>query len=144
LTAPALALIEIAPPPSAAASTWSPQKTAAGIAGGVGVVGVVVGSVVGALSLSKHGEAVAACPSATYHYQCPTLAGTDDWNEATSLGTVSTVAFIAGGIGIATASILWLTSPSGRPTHPTSASSKLQLAPVVGVRSTGITLRAAW
>jgi hypothetical protein len=144
LTAPALARTEETPPP-VAVSTWNTQKTLAVMAAGVGVVGVAVGSVAGLLSLSKHSAAEGACPSATYHFQCPTAAGQNDWNSASSLGTVSTIAFIAGGVGVVAASLLWLTAPSGPAASPPSgASSPIEVAPMVGTRSTGLALRTTW
>lgn len=92
------------------------QKIGAIAAGGVGVAGLVVGSVVGALAISKWGDAVEACQGpAGSPTSCATPTRVQDASklggEASSLATVSTVGFVVGGAGLAAAAILWFTTP---------------------------------
>jgi len=101
-----------APPPvTADAPPPRTQRTIALVTGGVGVAGLVVGAVAGAVALSGRSDAERQCPEATYHFRCPTQAGADAWSSAASAGTVSTIGFIAGGILLAGATTLWLTAP---------------------------------
>jgi hypothetical protein len=77
---------------------------------GLGVVGLGVGTGFGLASSSKHGEAIAACQLGPNRDQCDAkgLAANVDAQRA---GNVSTVAFIAGGVFVATGAILWFTQP---------------------------------
>lgn len=92
----------------------STQKTLALVAGGVGVAGLIVGGIAGAVALSHRSTAQEECPSEVYAFRCPTEQGTSAWNSATSAGDVSTVAFVAGGVFVAGAAVLWLTAPKAR------------------------------
>jgi hypothetical protein len=82
------------------------QRTVALVAGGVGLVGVAIGTVFGLRSKSAHDDAQAYCDS-TGCYQ----PGADLMAEARSAGNVSTAAFIIGGVGLATCGVLWFTAP---------------------------------
>jgi hypothetical protein len=83
------------------------QKVLALVAGGVGVVGLGVGAAFGALAISKKSDAQSACPD-----QCATQDGLNKWREASSTGNIATVGFIAGGVVLAGAAVLWLTAPT--------------------------------
>ena len=95
------------PPPLASAKPGlGAQKSVAIVAGGVGVVGIVLGSAFGALALSKKSEAESACPGTP----CRTQAGANEWSDAASTGNISTAAFIVGGVAAAGGLLLWLTA----------------------------------
>jgi hypothetical protein len=85
------------------------QKVLAVVAAGLGVVGLGVGAVFGAMALSKKSDAQNACPSSG---GCPTQDGSSKWSDATSTGNISTVALIVGTVGIAAGAVVWLTAPS--------------------------------
>jgi hypothetical protein len=85
------------------------QKTLALVAGGVGVVGLVVGGVATGVFFSKESTARSVCPNTT----CPTQSGIDDWNAASSAGTATVVGFVVAGVGLATGAILWFTATPG-------------------------------
>jgi hypothetical protein len=92
------------------------QRTAAIVAGAVGVVGVGLGTYFGIDSIAKHNQAESACPQTT----CPTTNGQNGvnlWNDARTAGNVSTVAFIVGGVGLAGMAVLWLTAGSADSTR---------------------------
>lgn len=92
------------------------QRVGAIAAAGVGVAGFIVGGVFGALTISKWGEAVDACGGADDQATaCPTAAQRDSaqalGDAASTLGLVSTIGFVAGGVGLAAAGVLWFTAP---------------------------------
>ncbi|MEO7035633.1 MAG: hypothetical protein ABI548_17040 [Polyangiaceae bacterium] len=83
------------------------QKTVAIVAGGVGVVGVVVGAIFGLQSKSKHDKAASLqCSGAT----CPDASGVTASSDARSAGNISTVAFVVGAVGLAGGAALWFTA----------------------------------
>jgi hypothetical protein len=86
-------------------SAGSSQRIIALVAGGVGVVGLGVGTIFGLKAMSKHSDANAKCPGA-----CNDQAGVELWNDARTAGTISTIGFVVGGVGLATGTILWLTA----------------------------------
>lgn len=83
------------------------QRTVALAAGGVGVAGVIVGSIFGLKSKSDHDEAAKYCDGS----ECNNSLGVSAGNSAYSAGNVSTIAMIVGGVGIAAGITLWLTAP---------------------------------
>jgi hypothetical protein len=110
----------VEPPPS---EGLFPHQNAVGIALlGVGSAGILVGAVTGGLALQKHTDLEAAgctpegCPAsqqealASYH----------------TMGTVSTVGFITGGVGVAAGLVLVLTAPKS----PKKSDTKSALAPL--------------
>ena len=74
------------------------RKTAAFVALGVGGAGLVVGGIFGVLAMGKHAKLVDACPDKV----CDPETTGATLNNYHTLGTVSTVGFIVGGVGLAT------------------------------------------
>ncbi|MEO6420434.1 MAG: hypothetical protein ABIP39_13540 [Polyangiaceae bacterium] len=111
----------------------SGQRRTAVIAGGIGLVGVVVGASAGVLSLMKHGQAKGKCANFS---ACPDAQGRSDWNTATDAGTVSTIGFIAGGVGLAAGAVLYLTAPKNN--SAASTSTGWWVMPSFGPGSAGI------
>jgi hypothetical protein len=138
-TAPALVGVPVATAEQAPLS--SPTKTRRGIgtqkvlavvAGGAGLIGLGVGTAFGVISISKHSDAQAACPTS----QCATSSDVNLWNEARSAGNISTAALVAGGVLLAGGAVLWFTT--GKPR------SDAALGPEVGLGFGNITLRGTW
>jgi hypothetical protein len=73
----------------------------------VGVAGLAVGGIFAGLAASSYGTAQKECPS---HTGCSSQAMSDR-SSATTLGAVSTVGFIAGGVLLAGGLTLFLTAP---------------------------------
>ena len=88
----------------------STQRILAGVVGGVGVVGVVVGSVFGLKASSDWDEAKSKCSA--YPEGCGSD-GKQLGDDAQGAATLSTIAFVVGGAGIAGGLILWFTAPDG-------------------------------
>lgn len=100
-TAPPAAL-----PPEQPPSTPPPNRTAAYVALGLGGAGVLVGGIAGAVAISKHGTLSDRCVDG-----CPP-GSQGDIDSYRTAGSLSTVGFVVGGVGIATGSVLWLLTPS--------------------------------
>jgi hypothetical protein len=118
------------PPPPAHEESGSSRKTIGYIVGGVGVVGLGVGSVTGLMAISANNDSKKACPQSG---ACADKTGVDANDRAKSLGTVSTIGFIAGGVLLATGAALVLTAPS-------STEKKVSIAPDVGSKNAGLVL----
>jgi hypothetical protein len=94
------------------------------VAGGVGLA---TGAVTGGLALGKHSTLNSECPQAN---ACN--GHQSDIDSYHTLGAVSTVAFIAGGVLAGAGLVLILTAPSGAPSRPAAS-----LTPYVGLGSIG-------
>jgi hypothetical protein len=109
------------------------QRTIALIVGGVGIAGLAVGGVAGVMAISKHDDAKARCEDPK---RCPDAESAALWTDATSAGTVSTIGFVAGGVALAGAAVLWFTAPSGA-SSPSSRAS-WRVAPSVAANGGGL------
>ena len=110
-------------------SEGSAQRTWALVVGGVGVVGVGVGAAFGAISLSKHDDAAKTCATPN---PCSDRQAATTWSDATSAGTVSTIALGVGAAALVGGLVLWLTAQS--------SPSRVQVAPTSG----GLVVRGQW
>jgi hypothetical protein len=114
--APALAVVPVESPPR----SMSTATKVAIASFAVGGAGLITGSVVGIVVLSRHSSIERGCNGAA----CPS----GDNGEVTSyrgLAYLSTVAFIVGGVGVAAGVTLLFAAPKGTPVSayvgPTSA-----------------------
>jgi hypothetical protein len=82
---------------------------------GVGGAGLIVGVITGALAMDKKSTLDDACPEA----RCP-ASEQDNLDSYHTVGTVSTVGFIAGGVLAVAGVVLVLTAPSGGDTADAS------------------------
>jgi hypothetical protein len=141
LVAPPPAAVQTtAPAPTPSEQTVAPSggldhRTWALVAGGVGVVGVAVGSVFGILSMSHKSDGNTHCQLGPSGNECDP-AGVQARSDAISTGNVSTIAYIVGAAGLAAGAVLWFTAP-----HREGAS-----APTVGIAAGlgAVQLRGAW
>jgi hypothetical protein len=111
------------------------RKTIAFAIGGAGVAGVIVGSIFGAVASSKWSAAKNDCGAGCG----PTAPAQSEKNTASSDATISTVAFVVGGVLAAGGVVLYLTAPSGA-----ASGTGLQLAPAIGGGSGGFVVRAGF
>lgn len=94
-------------------SSGSTQRTIGLVVGGVGVVGIVVGTVFGLKAKSKNDQSKDKC-SPTDSNLC-SQAGVDLREQAQNAAKVGTVAMIIGGVGLVGGVTLFLTAPSDKP-----------------------------
>ena len=106
------------------------QRTIGVALGGVGVVGIAVGSVFGLLAIAKQSEADRECrpPDGTL---C-SAAGVEAGKDGTTFGDVSTIAFVAGGVLLVGGAALYFAAP-----EPTK---KIGIAPSFGPGRAGLSL----
>lgn len=108
----------------------STQQTLGLVAGGVGIVGVAVGSLFGLRASSTWSDAKKSCEA--YPYECGNK-GEQLERDARSQATWSTVGFVVGGVFLAGGAALYLTADS---------SSEESVA--VGVGPTSITVKGSF
>jgi hypothetical protein len=105
--------------------------------GAAGLVGVVVGAVFGGIASSKASHSKDECSTPT---NCPNHGqSVADYNTASTDATVSTVAFVAGGVAVAAGVVLYFVAPKAK-----AAGIEWQLVPAVGADRAGISLKGAF
>jgi hypothetical protein len=92
-------------------SDGSTQRTLGIVAGGIGLVGIGVGTFMGVKASSSWSDAKKECTA--FPNQC-TAKGVSLHDDASSQATLSTVGFIVGGVGLAAGAVLFFTAGSGK------------------------------
>ncbi len=121
---------------SATSPQPSGQKTIGLVVVGVGVVGIVIGSITGLMAISKNKTSTDACPS---DGACGNPDAVDANRSASTLGTVSTIGFIAGGTALVAGGVLFFTAPKAA-----SPTARLRVAPSGGPGALGMMVAGAW
>ncbi|HET9957914.1 MAG TPA: hypothetical protein VFQ61_25625 [Polyangiaceae bacterium] len=85
---------------------WTGARIGAVAAGGVGVVGIGLGTFFGLKSMSKRDDAEKHCTGST----CTDDEGVELRSDARAAGNASTVAFAAGAVALAAGAVLWFTA----------------------------------
>ncbi len=98
------------------------QRMGAYIAGGVGVAGMILGGVMGGLTLGKKDVISVNCNIGGRAEACND-AGLAAASDGKTLGLVSTLGFAVGAAGLGTAVVLFITEPSG-PKHAATSPGK--------------------
>jgi hypothetical protein len=116
----------------------SSNKTLAFVAFGVGGVGLLVGGITGAIAMGKKSDLDKACKGS--------VCGADQQSNVDSyhtMGTLSTVGFIAAGVGAAAGIILLVTAPKDTSTAlgPKAEPRRAWISPYVGPTEIGATGR---
>jgi hypothetical protein len=129
----------VAPAPESASSEdpGASRRTIAYVVGGAGVVGLVVGTIFGVMASSSASSSKNECSTSSCTNYSKSLS---DYNSASTDGTISTVAFVAGGAAVAAGAILFFTAPK-----PASSGTGLrwQFSPSVGATGLGLSVRGA-
>jgi hypothetical protein len=119
------------PPEAGGSSTW---RTVGWIVGGVGVVGLGLGTVFGVSAVSGKNNA---------HCNAASVCDPGSLGGVRSSATASTIGFVAGGVLLAGGVALVLWGPKGD-AMPATTGMSLKVAPAVGARDLGIQLGATW
>jgi tetratricopeptide (TPR) repeat protein len=88
--------------------SFTTQQTLGVVVGGVGLVGIGLGSYFGIRAISKNSKAEEDCPNGL----CQSQDGLDLTDEAKQQAQFSNIAFAAGGVLLATGAVLFLTGGS--------------------------------
>ncbi len=108
----------------------------AGIAvGAAGAAGIVIGTVFGIVAKSTYDHAFKTECSGNAGACIATENGPADGRSASSQATVSTVAFVAGGVLLGGGALLYFTAPKGP---------SIAVAPTVGAGAAGLMVRGRW
>jgi len=104
----------------------------------LGGAGIVVGSIAGIVAMSKHNQLAAVCPNTSCK---PAYQSDNDSYHA--VGMVSTIAFVAGGLGVGTGVVLLLVKPQVLVQQPsdrdrTPAKTSFMWSPFVGLGKAGV------
>jgi hypothetical protein len=125
--------ITLGSPAISATTTSTPlgaQKTVALVTGGIGIVGLGVGSAFGLVAMAKRNEAQRTCPD-----ECADQRGVHLWDDAARAGDASTVAFVVGAAMLVGGATLWLTARPSSNRGPTAQ---------VGIGPGSIQLKGVW
>jgi hypothetical protein len=121
------------PPVREASSSRGTYMTWAAIAGGIGVVATGVGVAFGVSANAQWKSVRRSCPTT-----CTNPSDVGRGSDAGRAADMSSVFFVLGGAGIATAAVLFFAAPSSD-----SRTSKLRVTPLVGDGSAGLALGGA-
>ena len=115
------------------------QRTIGFVVGGVGVAGIAVGAITGLVAMGKNSDSKKACPN---DGACASSDAVSANDGARTFGLVSTIAVIAGGVGVAAGAILIFTAPSARTSQSASAKSErgVRVVPATDGRSANVTV----
>ncbi len=113
-------------------------RVAGFVVGGVGVAGIVAGSIFGAMAGSKASAAKRECVPVSNCQANTNPAAGSDMNTAGTFADVSTVAFVAGGALVATGVVLYLVG------RPKASAAALQWTPTVVAHGGGMGFSGAW
>ena len=124
----------VSPPPPLQVHHLSPEsgppwKTIGLVAGGVGVVGLALGTAFGFVAIGKKNDANCRSDGG-----CATQGAVTTQKDAQSAGNLSTVFFAAGGVLAAAGVAMFVLAPS----------SPVQVAPAAGANGAGMVLGGAW
>jgi hypothetical protein len=128
-TTPPPPILPATPPPVAPAEGSNAWRTAGLVAGGVGVAGLVVGTIFGIVAISDKSSANCA----------NNLCDAGPLSSARSAAKVSDVGLIAGGVLFAGGAALLLWGPSGH-----AQAGQVTLAPSVGASDGGVVVGGRW
>jgi len=133
--APAVTTVPDTEPRATTTDDGGGQVEALRIAGwaslGVGVTALGVGTIFGIVAMNKNDDAAEICNGSA----CAEQSGVDLIDEARSAATVSTVAFVAGGVLAAAGVVVVLATRSG-----SGGDARMSVAPALGPRVGGLVL----
>jgi hypothetical protein len=118
----------------------SKQRMYALIAGGVGVVGIGVGTFLGLSAKSKNDDAKSGCTDGTSNCSADSVQKSKD---ARSQANLATVAFGVGIVGLAAGVVLWVTAPKSTSTAAQKRKRHVAVIPLVSRNVSGLVIEGA-
>jgi hypothetical protein len=112
-------------------SDTSPQRTIAYVVGGVGIIGLGIGTVFGVLAKATYDDAVSNCGSPSAGVRLCNSDGVARGDTSDRQATISTIAFVAGAALLTGGVVLFMTAPKDRGVS-------------VGLTGTGIHFKGSW
>jgi len=134
--APKLAETASAPAEKAAAGGGG-QRTAGFVVGGIGVAGLAAGAITGLMAMGKSSDAKEICAN---DGPCASRNAVDASESAKTLGLVSTIGFVAGGVALAAGAALVFTAPKEGDAGTQKASAAVRVTPSAGPGGGGLTV----
>lgn len=126
--------------PEPPAPGWSTQRTVGLVVGGVGVVGVALGAVFGAMTMAKVGQVEDQKLCSSADPPVCTQPGLDKHAEANRTANASNAAFAIGGAAIVAGVVVFVTAPGSK----AKKASSLRAEPLLGPGTAGLSLRGAF
>ncbi|NUQ73901.1 MAG: hypothetical protein HUU21_10115 [Polyangiaceae bacterium] len=123
--------VEIPPLRASSGGSSGPPRWLAYVVGGVGLLGIGAGAAAGVVAMSSNEDSMvkSICP--------PTARLCPERDTAFTAATVSTVAFIAGGVGVGAGVVLFFVSSDGSSGSASRALGPVRIAPLVGRSGAG-------
>jgi len=125
----------------AAATTPEQPQAASGhksilpwVAFGLGGAGLALGAVTGAMAMGKHSDLATACNAGPSSCPSTQQSNIDSYH---TMGLLSTVGFVVGGVGVAAGAVLLLMQPKAESAPAAAQPAALRVTPVVGPGSIG-------
>jgi hypothetical protein len=131
---PRPATVPLVEAPVQAPASHRPQRTAALIAGGVGLVGLGLTAAFAVSAKARFDASLARCPR---DENLCTAAGVEERDGARFHGNIATATFVVGALGLALGAVLWVTAPSPAPGRKLGS---LEFSPSLG----GGMVRVRW
>jgi hypothetical protein len=142
---PAASLVTTGATGETSAAPYSPgagQRMAGVVAGAVGVVGLGLGAVFGGVAAAKWSSAKSACNGQPVSCTTdPNSVGFQDQDSATTMATLSTVSFIAGGVLAVGGVVVFLTAPTRSSAEAPASARRVEVVPTGGTSGAGMMLR---
>lgn len=131
----AAAVVAPLPPAKTVPQASGTQRTIGLVVGGVGLAGLAAGGVLGLVAKSKNDDAMQNHCQPTSFCDAEGLRLTD---QARTFGNASTIAFVSGGVALATGAVLFFTAPKRR------AEGSVHAQPMVSARGGGLVVGGSW
>ena len=131
-----------ASPPAAVVDAPPERSVAPWIIGGVGLAAVVTGAILGGIVVADHATTQDPTQCSPTTLKC-TPAGLSAANQGRTLGPVSTVMLVAGGVGVAVGAV-WLIVRSRATTTAPGATAGVAMGPVMTPGGAGFRIGGSW
>jgi serine/threonine-protein kinase len=141
VTVPILADAPVLGASTTEGSRWGAQRIAGVVTGGAGIVGLIVGTAFGVLTLKKSSGSKSGGHCDADLVTCDAT-GLQLQHDARTTANVANVALAVGGAALIGGVVLFVTAPGGAAKAP--AASRIKVGPSLGAGSAGLLAEGAW